>query len=319
MGRGIRIDYPGAWYHVMNRGGAYRPIFRHQRHFELFKSLLADINLKYKVEVHAYCLMDNHYHLLVRTPYANLSKSMQHLSSVYTKRYNKTYKKSDGPLFRGRFKSKVVDAEEYMLQLARYIHLNPIKAGIVESIENYKWSSLPAYLNLVDTPSWLYKDEVSSYFNANKIENEIYNYTAEGNSEEIEKIFSSQQQTAIIGNKNFIKSIRSLKAVKPGSFNPTDNPTSRPSLHNITDVVSKVTRISRDAILSVTKNRNNARELVILIAKNYYAYDLAEIAAIMNMKAISSVSSSASRTVKRLKNDSDLQDALERAFKLLNR
>lgn len=318
MGRALRIDYPGAWYHVMNRGGDYRPIFRYHRHFELFKSLLAEINLKYKVEVHAYCLMDNHYHLLVRTPYANLSKSMQHLSSVYTRRYNKTFKKSDGPLFRARFKSKVVDAEEYLVQLARYIHLNPLQAGMVENVESYKWSSMPAYMNLVETPPWLYKQELSSHFDVNEIENEIYNYTLEGNSAEIEKIFSCKQQEAIIGNKKFIKSIQSLKSVKQEQFEPTESRVIRPSLLDIINAVSSITCTSSANILTVKKVKNNARELVIVIAKNYYAYELAEIAALMKMNAVSSVSSSALRTVKRLKDDFELNDALIRTLELLN-
>ena len=107
MARPLRIQFEGAWYHVMNRGACRLPIFKSDQHRELFLELLAETVQVFNIEIHAYCLMDNHFHLLIRTPLPNLSKAIQYLSSVYTIRYNKLEKK-DGPLFRGRFKSKLV-------------------------------------------------------------------------------------------------------------------------------------------------------------------------------------------------------------------
>lgn len=114
MSRPLRIQYEGAMYHVMNRGACRQPIFSSNKHREIFLELLAEIVQIFKIEIHAYCLMDNHYHLLIQTPFANLSKAMRHLNSVYTIRYNKMDGK-DGALFRGRFKSNLVEDNGYGL------------------------------------------------------------------------------------------------------------------------------------------------------------------------------------------------------------
>ena len=128
MARPLRIEYPGAWYHAMNRGASGRAIFQSDRDRHAFLALFGDIAATFGVEVHAYCLMGNHYHLLLRTPRGNLSRALRHLNGVYTQRYNRTHG-TDGPLFRGRFKAVLVDADTYLAALSRYIHLNPVTAG----------------------------------------------------------------------------------------------------------------------------------------------------------------------------------------------
>ena len=98
-------------------------------HRIVFLNLLSEIHRRYRVEIHCYCLMDNHYHLLIRTPLANLSRAMRHLDGIYTQRFNRQTR-TDGPLFRGRYKSILVECDNYLLQLSRYIHLNPVQAKI---------------------------------------------------------------------------------------------------------------------------------------------------------------------------------------------
>ena len=124
MGRLIRITYPGAWHHVMNRGLGRQNIFKGNDDYNSFLSILDELTTKFNVELHAYCLMTNHYHLLMYTPDGNISLAMKFMNGVYTQRYNKQHH-SDGPLFRGRFKSTLVDRDAYFLPLSRYIHLNP--------------------------------------------------------------------------------------------------------------------------------------------------------------------------------------------------
>ncbi len=118
MSRPLRIEYPGAWYHVMNRGASGRTIFRSDRDWHTFLSLLGDLAATFAVEVHAYCLMGNHYHLLIHTPRGILSGAMRHLNSLYTQRYNR-FHRTDGPLFRGRFKAIVIDADTYLAVVSR--------------------------------------------------------------------------------------------------------------------------------------------------------------------------------------------------------
>ena len=125
MSRPLRIQYEGAWYHVMNRGSNRQLIFTRDEHRLIFLQLLEEIVVKYKLEIHAFCLMGNHYHLLVNTPFANLSRVMRHLNGVYTQKFN-LLEQRDGPLFRGRYKAILVENEDYLLQVSRYIHLNPV-------------------------------------------------------------------------------------------------------------------------------------------------------------------------------------------------
>ncbi|HEX9756822.1 MAG TPA: transposase, partial [Nitrospiria bacterium] len=121
MSRPLRIEYPDAYYHVMNRGLAYQKIFTDRVDRELFLNLLGECHQMWGIEVFAYCLMGNYYHVLLQTPQANLSRIMRHLDGLYTQRYNRRHHR-DGPLFRGRYKAIVVDEESYLLSVVRYIH-----------------------------------------------------------------------------------------------------------------------------------------------------------------------------------------------------
>lgn len=132
MSRPLRIEVPDAWYHVMNRGLRRQPVFSDVEDYQIFLETLRESCERFGVSLGAYCLMPNHYHLLVHTPNANLSRFMRHVNGVYTQRFNRKNSK-DGPLFRGRYRALVVDADEYLLQLVRYIHLNPVKAKLVNS------------------------------------------------------------------------------------------------------------------------------------------------------------------------------------------
>ena len=125
MSRPLRIEYPGAFYHIMNRGADRIDVFHDPEFFRLFLDIISEANEKYELEIHSYCLMNNHYHLLIKTPQSNLSKIMKFINGVYTQRCN-ILRDGDGPLFRGRYKSLLVDTDSYLLQVSRYIHLNPV-------------------------------------------------------------------------------------------------------------------------------------------------------------------------------------------------
>ncbi len=160
MPRPLRICYPNAFYHVMNRGLGRQNIFHGKKYFLTFLDVVAEANQRFGCIIHAYCLMNNHYHLIIETPDANLSRVMRHINGVYTQRYNRL-RKTDGPLFRGRFKAILIDEDSYLLQLNRYIHRNPIstKDKLVKDLKDYRWSSYRAFINLSSTPNWLNKDK----------------------------------------------------------------------------------------------------------------------------------------------------------------
>ena len=145
MARPLRIIYPGAFYHITSRGNEQRVIFKSQRDRKKFLSYLESATQRYDARIHAYCLMDNHYHLLIETPSGNLPQIMRHINGAYTTYFNVKHKRS-GHLLQGRYKAILVEMDIYAKELSRYIHLNPLRAGMVELPEEYKWSSLPFYL-----------------------------------------------------------------------------------------------------------------------------------------------------------------------------
>ena len=145
MARPLRIAYPGAFYHVVNRGLEQRVIFADRTDYASFLNLLQRLHESFGFRVHSYCLMPTHYHLYLETPGGNLPRLMQQLDSRYTQRFNRRHRRN-GPLFQGRYKALLVDKEGYSLAVSRYIHLNPVKAKLVRTPEDYAWSSFATFL-----------------------------------------------------------------------------------------------------------------------------------------------------------------------------
>ena len=154
MARPLRIQYPGAMYHVTCRGNERKEIFRCDQDRKEFLDLLAQSVNIYNIKIYSYVLMNNHFHLLVETPLGNLGEFMRHFNIIYTSYFNRKHRRS-GHLYQGRYKSILVDKNEYLSVLSRYIHLNPVrtkrmtggtKEERVSYLLNYQWSSLPGYL-----------------------------------------------------------------------------------------------------------------------------------------------------------------------------
>ncbi|MDI6891476.1 MAG: transposase [Actinomycetota bacterium] len=140
MARPLRLEYPGAVYHITSRGNAREDIFLSSEDRRLFLTILSLTVGCFNFLCHAYCLMGNHYHLIIETPEGNLSKGMRHLNGLYTQRFNKVNHRV-GHVFQGRYKAILVEKESHLLSLSRYIVLNPVRARLVESPEDYEWSS----------------------------------------------------------------------------------------------------------------------------------------------------------------------------------
>lgn len=154
MARPLRVLFGGAWYHVMNRGGSRRPVFPTPVDRADFLDLFGEITERYRLEIHAYCLMGNHYHALLRTAQPNLPDAMRHLDSVFTQRFHRRHG-TDGALFRGRYRAVLVQANRYMLHVSRYIHLNPVEAALARRAEDWPFSSYRGYLDPRLAPPWL--------------------------------------------------------------------------------------------------------------------------------------------------------------------
>ena len=154
MARPLRVEYPGAFYHVMNRANGRESIFIDQRDREKFLQYLEIATERFGPIVHTYCLMDNHYHLLLETPQPNLSVTMHWLNVSYATYFNRK-RQRHGHLFQGRFKAILIDADTYLKQLSRYIHLNPVRAEMAIDPGQYSWSSYPAFIGKEEPAEFL--------------------------------------------------------------------------------------------------------------------------------------------------------------------
>jgi REP element-mobilizing transposase RayT len=163
MSRPLRIEYPDAVYHVTSRGNARNNIFQSDSDRKTFLKIFAAVVRRFNWLCHAYCLMDNHYHLLIETPDGNLSKGMRHLNGVYTQKYNWQNIKT-GHVFQGRYKAILVDKDSYLLELCRYVVLNPVRAKMTEKPEQWKWSSYLFTAGTKNCPEYLTTDWLLGYF-----------------------------------------------------------------------------------------------------------------------------------------------------------
>jgi REP element-mobilizing transposase RayT len=209
MARPLRIEYPGAYYHVINRGNAGENIFIDEHDRDKFLEYLAKCVERFTTRIHTYCLMSNHYHVLIETPQANLSRAIQWLNVSHSVYFNKKHRRR-GHLFQGRFKAILVDANEYLTLLSRYIHLNPVRAKIVTNPKEYPWSSYPAFAGKRRKPDWLETDTVLSYFGREKKEAIINhkNYVEKITMETIENPNKNLIGGAILGGIDFVNWVK---------------------------------------------------------------------------------------------------------------
>lgn len=212
MARPLRIEFAGALYHVTSRGDRREPIFEDDEDRLTFLNVLAEVVDRFNWLCHAYCLMTNHYHLVVETPDGNLSKGMRQLNGMYTQASNRRHKRT-GHLFQGRFKGILVDKESYLLELSRYVVLNPVRAGMVKHPERYVWSSYGAMVGDVPTPQWLETDGLLSQFGSRRSEarRRYTRFVEEGI--DTPSIWVGLRQQIYLGDDRFIR--RMQKKINP--------------------------------------------------------------------------------------------------------
>ncbi|MGC8492558.1 MAG: REP-associated tyrosine transposase [Syntrophobacteraceae bacterium] len=206
MARPLRIEYPGAIYHVTARGKARMPIFEDDRDRTNFLKLIEEAMERFKWHCYAYCLMTKHYHLLVETIQGNLSPGMRHINGVYTQRFNRTHSRV-GHLFQGRFKSVVVDRDAYLLELCRYVVLNPVRAGMVECPEEYVWSSYRATAGLSGRPDLLSADWILSRFGGQSGESRKRYVEFVMSGVGANRIWDKLESQCVLGSREFLKGI----------------------------------------------------------------------------------------------------------------
>ena len=163
MARPLRLELAGGLYHVTSRGDRREAIFLNDADRLVWLEVFAQTCKRFNWICHAWCLMDNHYHIVVETIEGNLAQGMRHLNGVYTQTFNRTHKRV-GHVFQGRYKAIIVEKDGYLLELARYVVLNPLRAGMVKDIADWHWSSYAAMLGTQNAPEWLQTDWILGQF-----------------------------------------------------------------------------------------------------------------------------------------------------------
>ena len=167
MARPLRIELSGGLYHVTSRGDRREDIYFSDADREAWLALFAQVCERFNWVCHAYCLMSNHYHLVIETPEGNLAKGMRQLNGVYTQWVNRAHGRV-GHVFQGRYKAILVEKESYLLELARYVVLNPVRAGMVSDVGDWPWSSFPAMIGETPPPVWLQTDWILGQFSSQR-------------------------------------------------------------------------------------------------------------------------------------------------------
>lgn len=208
MARPLRIEYAGALYHVTSRGDLQEAIFNDDQDRTAFLNVLGEVISRFRWRCHAYCLMGNHYHLMIETPEGNLTKGMRQLNGVFTQWSNRRHKRS-GHVFQGRYKAILVDRDSYFLELARYIVLNPVRAAMVKHPKQWKWSSYGATSGMATAPAWLTTEDLLAEFgNRRAVTRRKYReFVAEGMGEE--SIWKDLQGQIYLGDDKFVEQMRS--------------------------------------------------------------------------------------------------------------
>jgi len=243
MARPLRIESEGGLYHVTARGNAGANIYLEDSDRERFLEILGNSVERFRWICHVYCLLGNHYHLLVETPEPNLSRGMQYLNGVYTQWFNRKHGRY-GHLFQGRFKSIVVEKESYLLELARYIVLNPVRAGLARSAREWRWSSYRATAGQVEVPGFLTTDWLLSQFGRSRLaaSRAYKTFVRQGRGIDVGEDAVSG---VLMGSEAFIRQMRPLltDVTENREYRRSERLTVRPTLDDLFhDVADKPTR-----------------------------------------------------------------------------
>ena len=340
------MDYPGAWYHVMNRGIERRSVFLDDDERPSFLRLLASLEEQFGVEVHAYCLMDSHYHLALHTPEANLSRAMRWLGQSYTQGFNRRHDRV-GPLFQGRFKSVPVDPENWLVELSVYIHLNPLRItclGLgkledrresrgegdrpsvadvdrrVRELRAYVWSSYRAYGGYRRGQEWLKSSRILGSFGKTKKEQQsgyrkrVRERLKRGTDE---SAIERAREEVALGNAAFLDALKRRFGKRKHRENVGRRKLAQKlSLETILSAVEEVKKEPRENWLR--RHGDEGKWLVLLLARHRAGQTLRELGDALGGLDYSAVSVGIRRYQKKLKDQPQARRIYKRTAKMLN-
>ncbi len=259
----------------------------------MFIDLLIELSEMWNVNVAAYCLMKNHYHVLLQTPEGNISRCMRHLNGIYTQRYNRRHG-FDGQLFRGRYKSILVCNDSHLLQLVRYIHKNPVKSGIVKNIQDYEWSSYKGYLSYAKKWDWLYKDYILSMITPKKLGRlkPFVEFMQKDDSEEVTRLFSLRKLPSFFGPESFITGIKEKYYFKKKNDEVPESKSLAPTSDIIISAVCEHYEVAFNELLKTRRGIfNEPRNIAVYLLRHIRGENLNNISTLLNIKTYSTVSS----------------------------
>jgi putative transposase len=312
VARPLRIQYSGAFYHVTSRGNERKAIFRNDRDREKFVSYLQSAHERYGGIIHVYCLMDNHYHLLLETPRGNLSEILHHINGAYTTYFNIKRQRS-GHLLQGRYRAILVEKDAYCQELSRYIHLNPLRGGIVKALTGYPWSSYPYYIGLKKKPFWLETGYILAYFGQEglRAQKKYKAYVEETIGVELKDPLAAVFASTFLGSQEFIKQVRQrakiLEEADTRNIPVLKALVERPSLEEIKKRVED----------RVEPNSPLFKKFCIHISHRYGGFSLKEIGARYSMQG-SAVSQASGRFKQRIIEEPSLRKLLRQIVTKLN-
>jgi REP element-mobilizing transposase RayT len=314
MVRPLRLSFENTFYHITTRGNRGEKIFYSPQDKEVFLKRLKEMLVKYTMTCHAYCLMEHHYHLFIKTTKPNLSQGIHYLNSAYANWFRNKHQ-IIGPLFQGRFKSILVDADNYALMLSIYIHLNPLRAGIVRQLEDYPWSSYLDYLNLrkspITDPSFVLNLIDSNTLKAIK---KYRNYLIE-NQDMKDPIRESYHRIAL-GSITFIEKIKE-KIDQEGRRReiPSTRTLSKYDMDTIILKMTQVLHLEKKAIFD-KKRGNLYRPLALYLIKRFTPLSLSEIGKLFQMD-YSAVSQAAKRFEQKSEVNQEIKEVMQKVVTAL--
>lgn len=304
MPRPLRIEYPGACYHVVNTASGRRPVFKTDEHRKIFIELIEQMAETYGVEVLGYSLLPSQYHLILRTPRANLSRAMRQLNGVFTQRCNQRLGGA-GNLFRGRYKAVLLNADKFLGVTARYIHQIPVMMKLATRPEAYRWSSCRAQLGLESAPEWLMIDALK------KVDGKKYaDFLRQGVDEETKHFYAKKHLEAVRGDVAFKRTARSRGGSKPSAAK--SNVAALPAIMKFVATAFRVSPAHLQKSLRGRGQGNLPRQVAMTLARSPGGYSLQEIADAMRVGHYSSVSVAAARLKTRLVKDDQLRRKVDR-------
>jgi len=323
LARQWRVEYEGALYHVMARGNDRRAIFYDDQDRQVFLDILGEMSDRFANEIQVYVLMDNHFHLQIKTLRANLSRCMHWLGVTYATRFNRCHGRV-GHVFQGRFKSILVEDELYMNQLSLYIHRNPLRSGLVKRLVDYKWSSYFAYAYGKCSVDWLHRESIMAGYSGKTIQEKQRNYriAVQEYSEEEQSILENMRVGFILGSKRFVQSIH--HRFFPGQSNP-ELPVQRKIQNSIAPPPAELLVAAADYMdcdiqamknsLRIPRSLKANRDLLLYFIWSTGLTDNREIGALFGMTS-SSVSKQIGLMRIKIRNDGTLKAKIHELYSL---